>query len=115
MLVLFFFHRPRSAVRVNDYVALVGGKFLSPIGQFRQNLHPSWINKLASAPPGFGHDGAAPTSDIGLQARGGFQIGNMFANYAVYASNGPELNSTFEDGEFELEGIRAEGFDEDSL
>lgn len=99
---------------LNDYVALVGGKFLSPIGQFRQNLHPSWINKLASAPPGFGHDGAAPTSDIGLQARGGFQIGNMFANYAVYASNGPELNSTFEDGEFELEGIRAEGFGADA-
>lgn len=99
---------------LNDYIALVGGKFLSPIGQFRQNLHPSWINKQVSAPPGFGHDGAAPTSDIGLQARGGFPIGNMFANYAVYASNGPELNSTFEDGEFELEGIRAEGFGADA-
>ncbi len=99
---------------LNDYVALVAGKFLSPIGQFRQNLHPSWINKLASAPPGFGHDGAAPTSDVGLQARGGFKIGNMFANYAAYASNGPELNATFEDGEFELEGIRAEGFGADA-
>ena len=56
---------------MNDYVVLVGGKFLSPIGQFRQNLHPSWINKMASAPPGFGHDGAAPVSDIGFQVRGG--------------------------------------------
>ena len=26
---------------INDYMTLVGGKFLSPIGQFRQNLHPS--------------------------------------------------------------------------
>jgi hypothetical protein len=34
---------------LNDYMALVGGKFLSPVGQFRQNLHPSWINKLPSA------------------------------------------------------------------
>ena len=29
---------------LGDYVTFVGGKFLSPIGQFRQNLHPSWIN-----------------------------------------------------------------------
>lgn len=99
---------------LNDYLALVGGKFLSPLGQFRQNLHPSWINKLASAPPGFGHDGAAPVSEVGFQARGGFPLGNMFANYAVYVGNGPELNATFEEGEFELEGIAAEGFGKDA-
>jgi Phosphate-selective porin O and P len=98
---------------LNDYVALVAGKFLSPVGQFRQNLHPSWINKLASAPPGFGHDGAAPTSDIGLQARGGFPMGGIFSNYAVYVSNGPELRAGFEDGEYELEGIVAEGLNAD--
>jgi len=98
---------------INDYVALVGGLFLSPIGQFRQNLHPSWINKLPSAPPGFGHDGAAPTSDVGIQLRGAFPLGGMRSNYAVYVGNGPELNSVFEDGEFELEGIEAEGFGTD--
>ena len=98
---------------LNDYVTLVGGLFLSPIGQFRQNLHPSWINKLPSAPPGFGHDGAAPTSDVGLQLRGAFPLGGMRSNYAVYVGNGPELNSVFEDGEFELEGIEAEGFGTD--
>ena len=98
---------------VNDYVTLVGGLFLSPIGQFRQNLHPSWINKLPSAPPGFGHDGAAPTSDVGLQFRGGFPLGKIRSNYAVYVGNGPELNSVFEDDEFELEGIVAEGFGAD--
>lgn len=98
---------------LNDYVTLLGGKFLSPIGQFRQNLHPSWINKLASAPPGFGHDGAAPVSDVGFQARGGFPVGRMFANYSAYISNGPELISTVEDGEFELEGVEAEGFGRD--
>lgn len=98
---------------LNDYVTILGGKFLSPIGQFRQNLHPSWINKLASAPPGFGHDGAAPVSDVGFQARGGFPVGKMFANYAAYISNGPELISTAEDGLFELEGVEAEGFGKD--
>lgn len=98
---------------VNDYMMLVAGKFLSPVGQFRQNLHPSWVNKMTSAPPGFGHDGAAPVSDIGFQLRGAFPIGQVRTNYAVYISNGPELISGFEDGEFELDGVEAEGFNMD--
>lgn len=99
---------------MNDYVTLVAGKFLSPIGQFRQNLHPSWINKIVSAPPGFGHDGAAPTSETGAQLRGGFPLGGMRTNFALYAGNGPELNSETEDQvEFSLEGVRAEGFGAD--
>lgn len=99
---------------INDYVTLVAGKFLSPIGQFRQNLHPSWINKLASAPPGFGHDGAAPVSDVGIQLRGGFPVGQVRTNFAVYVSNGPELKTEFEDGEYELDGVEAEGFSKDT-
>ncbi len=99
---------------LNDYVTLVAGKFLSPIGQFRQNLHPSWINKIASAPPGFGHDGAAPVSETGAQLRGGFPLGGMRTNFALFAGNGPELNSETEDQiEFSLEGVRAEGFGSD--
>lgn len=94
---------------VSDYAAIVGGKFLSPIGQFRQNLHPSWINKLPSAPPGFGHDGAAPLSDVGMQVRGGFPIGNMRSNYAVFIGNGPELIAEWDGIGFELDGIEAEG------
>ncbi len=102
-------------VFLNDNVTLVAGKFLSPIGQFRQNLHPSWINKLPSAPPGFGHDGAAPVSDVGIQLRGGLPLGNLRTNYAIYTGNGPELNAATPDGiDFELEGVRAEGFGADS-
>ena len=93
---------------LNDYVTLVAGKFLSPIGQFRQNIHPSWINKLPSAPPGFGHDGAAPASDLGMQLRGGFPLGSMRANYAAFVSNGPELVAEWDGAEFELDGIDAE-------
>lgn len=94
---------------INDYAALVMGKFLSPIGQFRQNLHPSWINKLPSAPPGFGHDGAAPVSDTGMQIRGGFPIGRVRTNYAIYVGNGPELTTEWDGTQFELDGIDAEG------
>jgi len=92
----------------NDYMAIGAGKFLSPIGQFRQNLHPSWINKLPSAPPGFGHDGAAPISEIGVQIRGGFPIGSMRSNYAVFVGNGPTLKMEGTAGD-ELDGIDAEG------
>jgi len=100
---------------MNDYAVLVAGKFLSPVGQFRQNLHPTWINKMASAPPGFGHDGAAPISDLGVQVRGGYPFGKVRTNYALFVSNGPELASETEDGvEFELEGVDAEGFNKDS-
>lgn len=94
---------------LNDYATLMAGKFLSPIGQFRQNLHPSWINKLPSAPPGFGHDGAAPVSDTGLQLRGGFPLGGVRSNYALYVSNGPELEAETDGTDVELEGIMAEG------
>lgn len=90
---------------LNDYMALVAGKFLSPLGQFRQNLHPLWINKLASAPPGFGEDQALPMSEIGLQLRGGAPIGAARLNYAVYVGNGPELEA---DGG-EVEAIMTDG------
>jgi len=104
---------------INDYVVLEAGKFLSPVGQFRQNLHPAWINKLPSAPVGFGHEGAAPLSDVGLQLRGGFPVNlindSSLINYAVYVGNGPVLEVEEEDGEFEIHAVEAEGFtgDED--
>lgn len=92
---------------LNDYVTVFAGKFMSPIGFFRQNLHPSWINRFASAPPGFGHDGAAPSSDVGAGVRGGFHLGTLKANYALYMGNGPrlELNAAGD----EIEMIEAEG------
>lgn len=93
----------------SDYAALVAGKFQSPLGQFRQNLHPAWINKFGSAPPGFGHEGAAPTAEVGVQLRGGYKTrGNTRFNYAAYLGNGPqlELNS----GGDEIEAVETEGF-----
>lgn len=78
---------------LNDYLFLVAGKYLSPLGQFRQNLHPAWINRLALAPAGFGVDEAAPMSEIGLQLRGGAPLGLARLNYALYVGNGPELDA----------------------
>ena len=86
----------------NDYLTIVAGKFLSPVGWFRQNLHPSWINRLPSAPAGFGHDQAAPNADVGLQVRGGFPAFGGFnrVTYAVYVGNGPTLEA--DGGEIEM-------------
>lgn len=97
----------------NDHLALAIGKFLSPIGQFRQNLHPSWINKLTAAPPGFGHDQAAPTTELGLQGRGGIALGEgaVYANYAVYVGNGPVLEIA--NGEIDAVGTEGRAANDD--
>jgi hypothetical protein len=94
---------------LNDKLTLIAGKFLSPIGNFRQNIHPSWINKLPSAPPGFGHDGAAPISEMGVQLRGVAPMGSSKLTYAFYMGNGPKIEG--EDGE--IHAIEAEGFASD--
>lgn len=87
---------------LNDNAALIMGKFLSPLGQFRQNFHPSWINKLPAPPAGFGHDQAAPNADVGFQVRGGFHLGSAAANYAVYMGNGVAAEVNADEGEIEM-------------
>lgn len=76
-------------------------------------MHPSWINKAVSAPAGFGHGGAAPLNETGLQLRGGFPLGEMPANYAIYVGNGPTLAAAVEgqggDYELAIEEVETEG------
>lgn len=87
---------------LHDNVTLVVGQFLSPVGQFQERLHPSWINKLANAPAGFHEDGAQPASDVGAMLRGGVSVGDRsIATYAVAVSNGPRVSP---EGAFEVEG-----------
>lgn len=83
-------------------MALSVGKFLSPIGQFRQNFHPSWINKLPSAPVGFGHGGAAPLANVGAALRGGLpKVLGLRHNYVAYISNAPTI-SIATDGDVDI-------------
>ena len=58
------------SVIVNKYLTVRGGKFLVPFGTFGEKLHPAWINKTATTPLGFGHDGLVPSSDYGIELRG---------------------------------------------
>lgn len=82
---------------LNKYMTVRAGKFLLPFGTFMERLHPSWINRFTSKPLGFGHDGIAPSSDVGLELRGAFYLGNTKWNYSTYVTNGP----TIKDGSIE--------------
>jgi len=76
-------------------MTFTAGKFLSPIGFFRRNLHPAWVNKLPSRPVGFSKGQAAPVADIGVQLRGGFPLSvanDRYVNYSIFVSNGPMLS-----------------------
>ena len=76
---------------LNKNITVRAGKFLLPFGTFMERLHPAWINRLPSRPLGFGHDGIAPSSGIGVELRGAFNLGGPYLNYSIYATNGPRL------------------------
>jgi hypothetical protein len=73
------------------------GKILIPFGTFGEKFHPSWVNKFASAPLGIGHDGMLPMADIGVEIRGGVQLGKSKLSYALYAVNGPRIKDGTEE------------------
>lgn len=78
---------------LNKYMTIRAGKFLIPYGTFVEKFHPSWINRMASAPLGFSHhDGMAPTADVGVELRGAFYTGSVKLNYQAYIINGSQLN-----------------------
>jgi len=89
---------------LHDNAVLVAGKFLSPVGQFQERLHPSWINKATNAPAGFGHGGIQPISEVGLMLRGGVPIGEKLFTYSVAVGNGPRAGH---------DGVELEGFGRD--
>lgn len=95
-----------SAINVilNDNATLVIGKWLSPVGQFQERLHPTWINRMATAPVGFGHGGIQPLSDVGVQLRGAVPVGKRYFTYVVAVGNGPQGGH---------HGAELEGFSED--
>ena len=89
---------------VHDYAVVYAGKFNSGVGQFRQNLHPGWINRLPSVPVGFGHDQGAPSQEVGAGVRGAIPLGGMRATYDVWVGNGPALELNGAGDEIEMIG-----------
>lgn len=77
---------------VNDWLTVVAGKFVAPIGWFNERLNNPWINKLPSDPL-TAMQVAPAFSMLGVQARGAFYLGcsPVKMEYALYVSNGLNL------------------------
>ncbi|MAK59963.1 MAG: hypothetical protein CMK09_03195 [Ponticaulis sp.] len=82
----------QANILAHPNAVVVIGQFLSPVGQFKERLHPSWINRMADAPAGFGHDGVQPGSDMGVMVRGGFNLEPGLLTYAIALGNGPRVS-----------------------
>jgi hypothetical protein len=78
----------------NDWLTVVAGRFLVPIGFFNERLHASWINKLPDFPLMFRQVSPADFKTNGIQLRGAFALGStpVKLEYSVFAGNGLELN-----------------------
>ena len=81
-----------------DWLTIIGGKFVAPVGFYNERLNNPWINKLpadaaGSAPLPWGQVLPA-TQILGLQARGSFYLGKspFKMEYSGYFGNG--LNFT---------------------
>ncbi len=82
----------QADIFLHNNATLVIGKFLSPVGQFQERLHPTWVNRLSNAPAGFGHDGVQPASELGAMLRGGISVGSTIVTYSVAVGNGPRVS-----------------------
>ena len=83
-----------------ERVQLIAGKFLVPFGLFGARLHPTWINKMPTAPPIYGHahGGASGSallpilSDAGFMARYKAPVSKSWAfDVSAWISQGPVL------------------------
>ncbi len=83
-----------------ENVIIIAGKFLVPFGVFGERLHPTWINKLPTAPLlfGHGHGGVAEgsllpvLSDAGVMARYSKPMGSGWGlKLSAYITQGPIL------------------------
>ncbi len=90
-----------------ENVQVIAGKFLLPFGVFGERLHPTWINKLPTAPVLYGHahegvaeDGLLPImSDAGLMMRWAQPVGSgLVLDFSGYVTQGPRLAAAEEEG-----------------
>ena len=83
---------------VNDWLTIIAGRFVAPIGFYNERLNNPWVNKLPADAPGSGpllwQQVLPPFSLLGVQATGSFYLGcsPIKMEYAAYVSNG--LNVT---------------------
>ena len=79
---------------VADWLTIIAGRFVAPIGWYNLRSNHSWANKLPADAPGSGpllwQQVLLPMSLLGLEAEGSFYLGcsPLKMEYAAYVSNG---------------------------
>lgn len=82
---------------VNDHLMLGGGLFVVPFAQYHNRFDPPWINKFPDDPLVFSDGGIAPSSEVGIFARGAYGLPGVSwlrwpkISYDLYLTNGPAL------------------------
>ncbi|GMR13163.1 MAG: hypothetical protein BMS9Abin29_1365 [Gemmatimonadota bacterium] len=91
---------------MSDHLTMVAGKFLVPFGVFGERLHPTWINRLPSRPPLYGHGGESGPqpllpvmADFGVMLRGSWDLGKgKGITGSAYITQGPSIEEGHGDG-----------------
>jgi hypothetical protein len=82
---------------INDWLTIIAGRFVAPIGWYNERLNNPWINKLPGDAPGSGpllwQQVLPPMALLGVQAQGSFYLGcsPIKLEYNAYVSNGLNL------------------------
>jgi hypothetical protein len=82
---------------INDWLTIIAGRFVAPIGWYNERLNNPWINKLPADAPGSGpllwQQVLPAMSLLGVQAQGSFYLGcsPFKMEYNAYVSNGLNL------------------------
>lgn len=88
---------------VNDYVTLVAGNMLLPLGTYSERS-AGWLNKIPDNPL---PRGLLPGTGVGAQMRGALPVGNngQMVTYSIYGANGPSsTDGTGNSGTLDLAG-----------
>jgi hypothetical protein len=75
----------------HDKLTLVAGLFDQPFGNWYEDQSPMWVNRFVTAPLPYGVAPVVPPAEVGLQARGGLQWGDLGQDfdYTVWGGQGP--------------------------
>jgi hypothetical protein len=79
---------------VNDWLTVLAGRYITPIGYFNERLNHEWINRLPD--PALMFRQVSPLSDTdGLQVRGACYLGCLpiKLEYELYGGNGLQLGN----------------------
>jgi hypothetical protein len=82
---------------INDWLTIIAGRFVAPIGWFNERLNNPWINLLPGDAPGSGpllwQQVLPPLALLGVEAQGAFYLGKspFKLEYNAYISNGMNL------------------------